>query len=91
MPLYLTLLESALATELDAVLPIIMLLLVVGITTATFQATFQLEDTALNLLPKTVVMIVIAIFGGFGALGLFKTLVMAWIGHAGLLVHQTWS
>jgi flagellar biosynthesis protein FliQ len=90
-PLYLTLLHSALAIEVDAVLPIIMLLLIVGVTTATFQAAFQLEDTALNLLPKTVTMIIIAIFGGFGALGLFKTLVVTWIGHAGLLVHQSWS
>ena len=91
MPLYLTLLEIALDNEIKAVLPIIMLLLIVGITTATFQAVFQLEDTALNLLPKTLVMILIAVFGGFGALNLFKTLVMAWVGHAGLLVHQTWS
>jgi flagellar biosynthesis protein FliQ len=91
MPLYLTLLHAALLAELEAVVPIIMLLLIVGVTTATFQAAFQLEDTALNLLPKTVVMILIAVFGGFGALGLFKTLVESWIGHAGLLVHQSWS
>jgi flagellar biosynthesis protein FliQ len=91
MPLYLTLLHSALAIEVQAVLPIIALLLIVGVTTATFQAAFQLEDTALNLLPKTIVMILIAVFGGFGALDLFKTLVMTWIGHANLLVHQPWS
>jgi flagellar biosynthesis protein FliQ len=91
MPLYLTLLREALSTEVEAVLPIIMLLLVVGITTATFQAAFQLEDTALNLLPKTAVMILVALFGGFGALDLFKTLVIAWISHASLLVHQPWS
>jgi flagellar biosynthesis protein FliQ len=91
MPLYLMLLQTALTVELDAVVPIIMLLLIVGVTTATFQAVFQLEDTALNLLPKTVTMIVIAVFGGFGALALFKTLVVTWIGHAALLVHQPWS
>jgi flagellar biosynthesis protein FliQ len=91
MPLYLTLLQTALATEIEAALPIITLLLIVGIATATLQATFQLEDTALNLLPKTVAMIVIALFGGFGAFGLFKTLILAWIGHAGRLVHQSWS
>jgi flagellar biosynthesis protein FliQ len=91
MPLYLTLLHAALAVETEAVLPIIMLLLIVGITTATFQAAFQLEDIALNLLPKTITMILIVIFGGFGALGLFKTLVVAWIDHASLLVHQPWS
>ena len=91
MPLYVTLLHTALSIEVEAVLPIIMLLLIVGITTGTLQAIFQLEDTALNLLPKTVVMIFIAIFGGFGALGLFKTLVTAWIAHASMLVHQPWS
>jgi flagellar biosynthesis protein FliQ len=91
MPLYLELLHAALAVEVEAVLPIIMLLLIVGVSTATFQAAFQLEDTALNLLPKTVTMILIAMFGGFGALGLFKTLVIAWIGHATMLVHQSWS
>ena len=91
MPLYLTLLRAALTDEVAAVLPIIMLLLAVGITTATIQAAFQLEDTALNLLPKTIVMILIAVFGGFGAVGLFKTLVIAWISHAPLIVHQPWS
>ena len=91
MPLYLKLLHAALATELEAVLPIIMLLLIVGVTTATLQAIFQMEDTALNLLPKTVVMVLIAVFGGFGALDLFKSLVIAWIGNVGLLVHQPWS
>lgn len=91
MPLYLRLLHTALAIEVEALLPIILLLLIVGITTATFQAAFQLEDTALNLLPKTVVMILVALFGGFGALGLFKALVAAWIGKATLLVHQPWS
>jgi flagellar biosynthesis protein FliQ len=91
MPLYLTLLHTALAIEMEAVLPIIMLLLAVGITTSTVQAAFQLEDTALNLLPKTVVMILIAVFGGFGALGLFKSLVTAWLGHMTQLLHQPWS
>jgi flagellar biosynthesis protein FliQ len=91
MPLYLTLLHAALIAEVEAVVPIITLLLIVGLTTATFQAAFQLEDTALSLLPKTVVMILIAVFGGFGALSLFKTLVVTWIGHASLLVHQSWS
>ena len=91
MPLYLTLLHRAMTTEVTAVMPIIMLLLAVGLTTATIQAALQLEDTALNLLPKTIAMILIAVFGGFGAIGLFKGLVVAWIGHATLLVHQSWS
>jgi flagellar biosynthesis protein FliQ len=91
MPLYLRLLHTALSVEVEALLPIILLLLIVGITTATVQAAFQLEDTALNLLPKTVVMVLVAVFGGFGALGLFKALVTAWVGHAALLVHQPWS
>ncbi len=91
MPLYLTLLHKALTVEVEAVLPIILLLLIVGVATSTFQAAFQLEDTALNLLPKTVVMILIAMFGGFGALGLFKALIMAWVGHVTQLVYQQWS
>ncbi len=91
MPLYLSLLRTALTTEVAAVLPIIMLLLAIGITTATFQAAFQLEDTALNLVPKTIAMIVIAIFGGFGAVDLLRTFAMGWISHATLLVHQPWS
>jgi flagellar biosynthesis protein FliQ len=91
MPLYLNLLRTALTDEVAAVLPIILLLLAVGVTTATIQAAFQLEDTALNLLPKTIAMILIAIFGGFGAVDLIRTLVVAWISHATLLVHQPWS
>jgi flagellar biosynthesis protein FliQ len=91
MPLYLNLLRTALTVEVAAVLPIIMLLLAIGITTATIQAAFQLEDTALNLLPKTIAMILIAVFGGFGAVDLFKTLAVAWISHATLFVHQPWS
>jgi flagellar biosynthetic protein FliQ len=91
MPLYVTLLHHAMATELRAVLPIITLLLIVGTVTATLQAAFQLEDTALSLLPKTIAMIVIAIFGGFGALAVFQSLATDWIGHAGMLVHRPWS
>ena len=91
MPLYLTLLYRALTVEVEAVLPIILLLLIVGVATSTSQAAFQLEDTALNLLPKTVVMILIAMFGGFGALGLFKALIMVWMGRVTELVYQQWS
>ncbi len=91
MPLYIMLLHHAFMTELRAVWPIILLLLAIGTATATLQAAFQLEDTALSLLPKTIAMIVIALLGGFGALDLFKSLAMAWIGHAGMLVHQPWS
>jgi flagellar biosynthesis protein FliQ len=91
MPLYIMLLHQALMTELRAVWPIVLLLLVVGTATATLQAAFQLEDTALSLLPKTITMIVIAVLGGFGALALLKSLAVAWIGHAGMLVHQPWS
>jgi flagellar biosynthesis protein FliQ len=91
MPLYLTLLHAAFATELRAVLPIVTLLLIVGTVTATLQAAFQLEDTALSLLPKTIAMIIIAVFGGFGLFGVFKALALAWITQATLLVHQPWS
>jgi flagellar biosynthetic protein FliQ len=91
MPLYITLLHHAMDAELQAVLPIVALLLIVGTVTATLQAAFQLEDTALSLLPKTIAMIIIAIFGGFGALTVLETLAMDWISHAGMLVHRPWS
>lgn len=91
MPLYIRLLRSALTVELQALSPIILLLLLVGVVTATFQAVVQMEDTALSLLPKTVAMIAIAMLGGFGALDLFGTLAVDWIGHAAALVHQPWS
>ncbi|MBW4024773.1 MAG: hypothetical protein HIU92_16885 [Proteobacteria bacterium] len=91
MPLYVSLLRTALTVELDAILPIILLLLAVGVATATVQAIVQMEDTALSLLPKTIAMVVIALAGGFGALSLFESLAAAWIGHAALLVRQSWS
>jgi flagellar biosynthetic protein FliQ len=91
MPLSVTLLHQAMIAELHALLPIVALLLIVGTVTATLQAAFQLEDTALSLLPKTIAMIIIAIFGGFGALTEFETLAMGWIRHAGMLVHRPWS
>lgn len=91
MPLYLRLLSTALTVELQAILPIILLLLVVGVVTATFQAIVQMEDTALSLLPKTIAMVVIAVMGGFGALNLFNALAVAWISHAAMLIRQPWS
>lgn len=91
MPLYIRLLHEALATELNAILPIVIVLLAIGVLTATFQAAFQLEDTALSLLPKTIAMIVIALMGGFGALRTIQLLAGSWITHTGMLIHQSWS
>jgi flagellar biosynthesis protein FliQ len=79
------------ATEFMAIAPIIAILLTVGIVTAIIQAVFQIEDAAFGLLPKTIAMIAIALFGGFGALQAFETLATDWIGHAAVIVHQSWS
>ncbi len=91
MPFYVKLADQALATEFMAIAPIIAILLTVGIVTAMIQAMFQIEDAAFSLLPKTIAMIAIAVFGGFGALQAFESLATLWISHAGLIVHQSWS
>ena len=91
VPLYIKLLHAALATELSAITPAITILLVVGLATAFVQAVFQIEDTAFSLLPKTMAMIAIALFGGFGMLRGFEDLATLWIGHADTIVRQSWS
>ena len=91
MPLYLQLLHMALATELEAVTPIVMALLAIGLVTAIFQSAFQIEDTTFSLLPKIFAMIAIGLFGGFGALRVFEHFAVMLISHAPGLVHQTWS
>ncbi len=89
--MYIALLHQAFAVELTAVTPTIMILLAIGLATAVFQSAFQIEDATFSLLPKVIAMIVIALFGGFGALHLFEQLATLWIGHAGTLVQQPWS
>ncbi len=91
MPLYLQLLHMALATELEAVTPIVVVLLVIGLVTAIFQSALQIEDATFSLLPKVFAMIVIGLSGGFGALQVFEHLAVLFISHAPTLVHQTWS
>ena len=91
MPLYAKLLHDAMMAELSAITPIILLLLAIGFATAIIQSALQIEDTAFSLLPKTIAMIGIAMFGGFGALHIFTAFALSWIGHAGSLVHQSWS
>lgn len=91
MPLYVKLLHLALTTELAAITPAIAILLAVGLVTAFVQAVFQIEDTAFSLLPKTIAMIAIALSGGFGMLRGFAALARLWIGHAAMIVHQSWS
>ena len=66
-------------------------LLVVGLATAFVQAVFQIEDTAFSLLPKTIAMIAIALFGGFSMLRGFEALATLWIGNADTIVRQSWS
>jgi len=91
MPLYIKLAHQAMTIEFLGIAPIIAILLIVGTATAIFQATFQIEDAAFGLLPKTIAMIAIALFGGFGALQTFEHLAIFWISHAGLIIHQSWS
>ncbi|GAB0116682.1 flagellar biosynthetic protein FliQ [Acidisoma sp. 7E03] len=91
MPLYLTLFSQALATMLAAVTPIIVLLLVTAILIAAVQAVLQLEDMALSLLPRTLLVILLALTGAFGAFTRMSHLAAVWIGNAGAFVHQTWN
>lgn len=91
MPLYLRLLHDAFTTELDAMLPVIGLLLAVGVVTSFIQAAFQIEDATFSLLPKTAVMILVAMFGGFGAVYLFEHFAVEFISHAPGLVRQDWG
>jgi flagellar biosynthesis protein FliQ len=90
MPLYLWLFADALSTMLSAITPIILLLLLVAILIATVQATLQLEDMALSLLPRTVLIILVMLMGGFGAFDTMRHLAASWIGAAGTLVHRAW-
>lgn len=91
MPLYLHLLMLALTTESEALTPVILALLVVGLGTAIVQAALQIEDATFALLPKTLAMIVLAMTGGFGALTLFESLARSFILRAPALVHQAWN
>ena len=90
MPLYLRLFQHAFATELAAILPSVLVLLAIGLTTSIVQAAFQIEDATFALLPKTMAMIALAFTGGFGALGVFEALAKDFIINAPALVHQPW-
>lgn len=90
MPLYLRLLQHAFATELSAIWPCVLVLLIVGLVTSILQAVLQIEDATFALLPKTFAMIGLAVTGGFGALGVFEALARDFIMNAPALVHQSW-
>ena len=90
IPLYLKLIQHAFAIELTAILPCVLVLLFIGMATSIFQAMFQIEDATFALLPKTLTMIIIALTGGFGALGVFSRLAMNFIINAPALVHRPW-
>ena len=90
VPLYLSLLHIAFATELDVLTPIIALLLAVGFVTSFIQAALQIEDATFALLPKTIAMIFIALAGGFGMIAGFERLATMFIMRAPYLVHQSW-
>lgn len=91
MPIYLTLLWHALFVEVDALTPIIAVLLIVGIVTAIFQAAFQIEDTTFSLIPKLFVMLAIPFFGGDALMHAFSALAVDWISHAGVMVRLSWN
>lgn len=90
MPLYLKLLQYAFATGLSAIWPCVGVLLVVGLVTSILQAVLQIEDATFALLPKTLAMIILALSGGFGALGILEALARNFITNAPALVHQSW-
>lgn len=90
MPLYLTLLHIALATELAVLAPIVFLLLAVGFATSFIQAALQIEDATFALLPKTIAMIFIALAGGFGLLAALEHLATEFILRAPALVQRPW-
>lgn len=91
MPLYIKLLHAAFSAELQAVLPVILLLLVVGLATAVVQAALQIEEPTFSLLPKTVAMVGIALLGGLGAMQVFARLALMLIGHAAVLARLAWN
>jgi flagellar biosynthesis protein FliQ len=91
MPLYIKLLHLAFSAELEAVTPIIGILLIIGLVTAIFQSALHIEDATFSLLPKTIAMIILSMFGGFGALKVFENFAVLFISHATFLVRQTWS
>ena len=71
-------------------LALLALLLLVAILIATVQASLQLEDMALSLLPRTVLVILLVLMGGFGAFDTMRHLAASWLGAAGSLVHRPW-
>ncbi|MDE1883139.1 MAG: flagellar biosynthetic protein FliQ [Rhodospirillales bacterium] len=90
MPLYLKLFQHAFSIGFSAILPSVAVLLAIGLVTSILQAIFQIEDATFALLPKTMAMILLAVTGGFGALGVFVALARNFILTAPALVHQSW-
>jgi flagellar biosynthesis protein FliQ len=91
MPLYLKLLQQGLTAEVTALTPVILVLLVIGVATAIFQAALQIEDATLALLLKTLAMIGMILFGGLSFMTGFETLASFWISHAPALIRMSWS
>lgn len=91
MPLYILMFSDALSTVAACLYPMIGLVLAVTVVTAIIQASLQLEDTALSLLPKTIAVILIILFFGMGLIAGIETLARLWIGHAAQLVREPWS
>ncbi len=90
MPLYLRLLHHAFATELSAIWPCVLVLLIVGLVTSILQAVLQIEDATFALLPETLAIVVLALTGGLRALGMFEAFAREFMMNAPVLVHQSW-
>jgi flagellar biosynthesis protein FliQ len=91
LPLYLRILHQALSTEVAAIFPIVVTLLIVGFLTGFFQAALQIEDATFNLMPKTMAIILITLFGAFGAMPIFEHFTVHLISNAPNLVRQPWN
>jgi flagellar biosynthesis protein FliQ len=91
MPLYITLFQTALATCILAITPLIIVLLVISIATAIFQSALQIEDATFALLLKNLATILLILFAGATMLGHFETLAASWISHAPRFITQSWN
>jgi flagellar biosynthesis protein FliQ len=91
LPFYLTLFQYALRVEFSQVMPIVMIMLAVGLTTGIIQAALQIEDTTFSLIPKLIAMIALGLTGGFGALTGFEHLAVMFISRAPTYIAHPWS
>lgn len=90
MPFYLKLYQHAIEVGLSAIFPIILVLLLVGLSVSIIQSIFQIEDPTFALLPKTAAMIILTFTGSLGAFYIFESLCRNFIINAPDLVNHIW-